>query len=348
MRDWHALAQGVDAAEEILVALGLEELLKGLDPMKADDFVLISARLGKSLERAAKGTEQKALNAALGELDVNWSQLNKAQKNVILKETTRLIRSAGDVIAPKAGAIAGRTGEKVYKQTRASTAASFDLTLNKGLSDHDQRAVAWLKSSQTAFVRDAFGRRAVRFSARAKDIVADGLGKGLGDREIAEELTAKLGGLGRSEDYWQIVSNVFCQRARTYSAMSAYSEAGITHYTWLSMMDEATSLQCRFMHGQTFEVAGAMGVIEEVQTLDDPESIVTAQPWLRLGHDNEKRPVLMYETRTQRQAIARVDQSALGRAGERGAFTELTRSLPPGITMPPAHARCRSTVVPEV
>lgn len=348
MTDWFTLAQAADAVDDLLAVLGLGELTKGLDPLKTDDFVLISAKLGKSLERVAKGAEAKAVNAALGQLDVNWSTLNKAQKKAILNETTRLIRGAGETIAPRVEAVAGKAGEKVYKQARKSAIQTYDLALNPGMTDHDLKAVEWLKTSQGLFVRDAFNRRAARFSARARDIVADGLGKGLGDKEIGEELATKLGGLGRSQDYWELVSNVFCQKARTYSAMSSYQEAGISHYTWLSMLDEVTSLQCRFLHGQTFPVEGAANVMRWVQELDDPEAIVSLQPWLRVGHDNENRPVLFYETKGERQSIARVDESALGRSGERGSFTQLTRSLPPGITMPPSHARCRSTIVPEV
>lgn len=348
MSSWLLFDRAVDAAEDILYELGVPIEKAGLDPLDPGDFIVISKKLGRAFESVAKGAESAAVKKALTTLDVDWTRMNARQKKAIFAEASRLLQESAEKVAPRIGKIVKRSARTLYEDTRDSAAQRYGITIQPSLSDHDEKAAEWLRKSQTAFVRDAFQRRAVRFSQRARDIVADGISKGLGDKEIAAELATKLTGLHRSRDYWEVVANVFTNRARTYSALSSYEEAGISHYVWLSMMDEATSVQCRFMHNQRFPVERSMNVIRQVQELDDPEDIVTAQPWLRLGADSAGKQVLFYETKTSKREIARVDESALGRADDPGKFTSLTRSLPAGITMPPAHARCRSTVVPEV
>lgn len=338
-------ARGLDALLRFVVGEGIA---KGLDPLDPDDFLVISARLGSAFTAATKGAEAKAVKAAIRGLDVDWSKLSAKQKKAVFDEAGRTLRGAADKAVPRIEKITERAGKKIFEGTREAAIDHHGLTIQPSLSDHDERAVAWLRKSQSAFVRDAYQRRAIRFSQRARTIVADGLAKGLGDADIAEELAKNLTGLHRSRDYWQVVANVFSNRARTYSAISSYEEAGIARYTWLSMMDEATSVQCRFMHGRSFPTERASKVLRAVQELDDPEDIVTAQPWLRVGNDSKGQQVLFYETKTTKRAIARVEESALGRKDDPGKFSELTRSLPAGITLPPAHARCRSTIVPEV
>lgn len=348
LADWLLFDRAIEAAEDVLAELGVPVEKARLDPLNPDDFVLLSKKLGRAFEAAAAGAEAHAVKKAIQALDVDWSRMNARQKKVVFSEAGRLLQEAAAKVGPRIEKIAKRTARVLYEDTRDSVVQRYGFDIQPSLSDHDERTVDWLRKSQSAFVRDAFGRRAVRFSQRARDVVAEGLSQGLGDREIADELAKQLSGLGRSKDYWEVVANVFSNRARTYSALSSYEEAGITHYVWLSMMDEATSVQCRFMHNRSFLVERSMKVIRQVQELDDPELIVTTQPWMRLGTDSRGRQVLFYETKTSTRAIARVDVSALGRADDPGKFTSLTRSLPAGITMPPAHARCRSTVVPEV
>ncbi len=348
LTDWLLFDRAIDAAEDVLAELGVPIEKAGLDPLNPDDFVLISQKLGRAFEAASRGAEAQAVKKAIQTLDVDWSRMTPRQKKLVFGEAGRLLQAAAEKVAPRIEKIVKRSARVIYEDARDSVVQRHGFAIQPSLSDHDERAVDWLRKSQGAFVRDAFGRRAIRFSQRARDVVADGLAKGLGDREIAAELATRLSGLGRSTDYWQVVANVFSNRARTYSALSSYEEAGISHYVWLSMMDEATSVQCRFMHQRRFPVGRAMKVIRQVQELDDPEDIVTAQPWLRLGADSRGQQVLFYQTKTSKREIARVDESALGRADDPGKFTSLTRSLPAGITMPPAHARCRSTVVPEV
>ena len=75
------------------------------------------------------------------------------------------------------------------------------------------------------------------------------------------------------------------------------------------------------------------------------------QPFVQVGADREGNQVLFYERGDRRRAVAQVDEPAVG---ERDAVGRYSRALSPvqleaaGVTVPPLHGRCRSTIVAEV
>ena len=113
-------------------------------------------------------------------------------------------------------------------------------------------------------------------------------------------------------------------------------------------MDEATSIQCRFLNGRVFSVERAMRRFRDVEEKRDPERLTELQPFIQKGEDDGGNEFLFYERGGRRQLVAMVERSAAGERDTAGRFSrELSADAleAAGVTMPPTHFRCRSSVV---
>jgi hypothetical protein len=205
-----------------------------------------------------------------------------------------------------------------------------------------------VRRSEGIFVRDQYGRRRDELAQRAREVVSAGLEQGLGRDEIAAHLSAALGPLvGRGKPYWEVVAMSFANRGRTFTQLAAFDDAGVERYRFDAILDEVTSHVCRFLHGRQFSVTRAMQRFDEVEQARDPEAIAELQPWMRVGSDGEGNQVLFYERSGRRRLVAQIDEPAVGRRDQVGRFS---RSLTneqleaAGLTAPPLHGRCRSTL----
>ena len=72
------------------------------------------------------------------------------------------------------------------------------------------------------------------------------------------------------------------------------------------------------------------------------------QPWVQVGADHEGHQVLFYKRDGRRRVVAQVDEASVGQSDKVGRYS---RALSPdqleaaGVSMPPLHGRCRSTVL---
>jgi len=71
---------------------------------------------------------------------------------------------------------------------------------------------------------------------------------------------------------------------------------------------------------------------------------------MQVGADDEGNQVLFYERGDRRRVVAQVDEPAVGERDEVGTYS---RDLSDeqleaaGVTVPPLHGRCRSTIVTD-
>jgi SPP1 gp7 family putative phage head morphogenesis protein len=213
----------------------------------------------------------------------------------------------------------------------------------------DQRIVDHLASSQGFFVTNQYIERAEFFSARARNIVAEGLSQGLGQDEIARMLRAEIGnalGPARSGRYWNLIANVFVNRARTYGQLASYSEAGIERYRFEAILDERTTEQCRMLHGREWEVRRGLQQHIDVAGSPDPQAVKDIMPWFRTGRDeNGDRVIFSQNQAGERTIMARILEPGIGVRDRIGRY-ETTRALNEiSAVQPPLHGLCRSTIV---
>ncbi len=339
-------AAGADAADDLLHdVFGIE---KALDPLDPTDFLALSHRLARALSGVTHEEEAHALRRALRALDVDWASLSALQRYQVVAAARAAVESAPARVLPQLDDVFGGEVDKLVQAARVQTKRRFGLEVGSRLGEFDQRASEFLRRSQGHFIRDEYGRRAEALSGRARDIVAEGLEAGLGRADLAQDLATKLGesAVSRSRDYWDLIAGVFVGRARSYAQVSAYRDAGIERYVITAVLDEATSIGCRFLDGKVLTVSGAIEQFDRVERLADPEGIKDEQPFVREGESGGTR-FLFVERAGRRTRLAHVVESGVGTADARGQFSHVHEDLAAaGIGPPPYHGHCRTTTVP--
>jgi len=340
--------EGVEAADTILRDVYRVEIEKALNPLHVKDYTKIVRKLAFELKGHAIPVEAKAVRAALQKLDVDWRNLSaEARQKVIDAAKAYLGSPVAAVVVPKIEQTLSFQAKDLIAKTKSKTVQTFGLKIEAHTNATDERVAKIVVGSQAHYVRDAFGKRRDAFGESAKKIVANGLTQGLGSADIAENLYLQLGAaMQRGQGYWNMLAMVFSNRARTMTQVFSFGEAGVTHYLWESVLDEVTSVQCRFLHGRKFAVGTAIHKIHAIEEADSPEAIKTIQPFLQLSGTN-----LYFGAGDTKTSVATVTENAVGQRDKTGSYAramgdeDLEKA---GIQMPPAHGHCRSTVIPEM
>lgn len=342
-------ARGAAAAEAIVLQLGRMNISKALDPLDPNDFLVIVERLSAELRGATRAEEAGAMRSAVERLDVDWHNLSPAGRSAVVRAAKQALVPITDRVLPRLDHTFEARANSVVKDTRRATVRRFALKIDTSLSETDERIARSVRESQANFIRDEYGRRVEAFSERARQLVAQGLERGLGSGEIAHDLASTLTAEGarRSRSYWDVIAMVFANRARTSAQVSSFDEAGIERFRFEAILDSVTSRVCRFMHGRVFSVRRALERVRQVERLREPQRIRELQPFVQVGADGDGNQMLFYEKSGRRHAIARVE-SPSNEDDEVGTFSGAlpTEELEDaGLSLPPLHGRCRSTIV---
>lgn len=343
---------GIEAADELLRDVYRIDVTKALDPLDKRDFLVIVQRIARALHGVSREAEADALRHALDRLDVDWPNLAPAARTQVIRAARQALGGVAKQVLPRIDQVFEVEAKNVVERSRRSAIKQFGLHLSADTTKTDDRIAKFVRESQGNFIRDEYGRRQDAFSDRARDLVASGLEKGLGRDDLVEELTSDLAtaAASRSQAYWETVAMSFANRGRTYTQLAAFDDADIQRYRFEAVLDEVTSEVCRFMHGRVFSVERAMERFRDVERARDPERIQDLQPWVQVGADDAGNQVLFYERGDRRRVVAQVDEPAVGERDEVGDYSrELSTDQleAAGVTVPPLHGRCRSTIVVE-
>ncbi len=341
-----------EAAEYVLATVYGIHLAKALDPLKKNDYQKIVRRFGAALRKVNAGEEAKALRAALKTLNVDWPNMTAKQRDAVIRAATSSFTSVPAKTLPKMQQSFELNGSKTIKGTKKSVKKTFKLDITGDFTTVDKKLTKVLGNQQVNFIRDEYGRRRVGFSNKARTIVGDGLELGLGRKEIAADLAKQLttSTINRNKWYWELISATFTNRSRTYGQLASFQEAAIERYTFVAVMDEATSDVCRFMDGRVFEVAGALQVYNDMSQLTDPEDVKFSAPWVSPTKDSNGDAALAYRQPSGRKRyVARISETGLGTQSSGKYSKGMSNSSleNAGIMMPPLHGFCRSTILPD-
>jgi hypothetical protein len=343
----HLYSTAIDAADELLRDAYCLDVAKALDPLAPRDFLVIVQRLSRALTGVSRDAEALALRRALATLDVDWPNLTAAAREQVVRAARQALDDLPSKVLPRVDRIFELEADHVVTGTRRATVRRFGLHIAASTTRTDERIAAFVRRSEGNFVRDQYGRRRDELAQRARNIVAAGLERGLGRGDIAADLSAGLAPIvNRGKPYWETVAMSFANRGRTYTQLAAFGEAGVARVRFEAILDEVTSHACRFMHGRQFSVERAMHRFNEVERARDPESIADLQPWLRVGSDGDNQ-VLFYERGGRRRIVARIEEPAVGQIDQVGRYSRALSNEQletAGVTVPPIHGRCRSTL----
>lgn len=345
---------GADAIADILKTVYRIDVAKADNPLEPDGFDRIVTSLTRSLANVTRVDEAAALKTALQRLDVDWAALNPLARQRVVDAARAALQEGADKALPKVRERFKVVGSRTIRETRKASVRKFSLAIDVSLSERDRRAEQYVATSPANFVRDQYGRLIEAASERARAVVARGLAEGVGRADIAQRLQDELGDrIVRGTNYWETVAGQYVNQARTFSLLNSFSDAGIERYVWESVIDEATTEECRFFHGQEFTVAGGVAAMEAVLAASeqDPESVTTVNPWVREGIDATGQRALYVDRGGVREVLARVLESGAGQrdgVGRYGDAVSTSRLEAAGIPWPPIHGKCRSTIIPRV
>ena len=348
----HDCECAIGVIDDLLVGAGLGALVKRsqLDPLNGRDFVVLVERMARTLWRIAEPNETAAKSKALTELDLDWKALTVPQRNAAIEAAGRAMQATATGILPRLDLAFEAESVKITRGTKFRAVRRWELGIEQSLSTTDERIADAIRSSTTNYVTDAYGRRNEAFSEMAREVVARGVSQGLDRNAIGQQLHEKMGGsdLARGKPYFTTVAAQFMARGRGDTLISTFSEARIAKFQWLSVMDERTTLPCRMLNGRVFSTSYAMATVERSIQLTRPEDISEARPMLQEGRDDEGQYVY-YEKNGSEHIVGRVVRSGVGNkddAGEWSNVSPISALEGAGAATPPAHFRCRSTIIP--
>jgi len=351
MSDGGLYSAAADAADELLRDVYRLDVAKVLDPLDARDFLVIVQRLARALTGVSRDAEADALRRALATLDVDWPNLAPGARDQVVRAARQALDGIEAKVLPRVDQIFEVEAKYVVTRARGATVRRFGLHIGASTTQTDARIAAFVRESEGNFIRDQYGRRRDELGQRARDIVASGLEQGLGRDDIAADLASQLAPVvTRGKPYWETVAMSFANRGRTYTQLAAFDEADIERFRFEAVLDQVTSHVCRFMHGREFSVDRAMQRFDDVERASDPEAIADLQPWMQVGGDGDGNQVLFYERGGRRRVVAQVDEPAVGQADQVGRYSRALSNdelEAAGVTVPPLHGRCRSTIVVE-
>lgn len=343
---------GRAAADAILKDIfGLDRIAKA-DPLTRPGFDSFVLETLYELKKVADPIEHEALVTMVSQLQRQWGGLSAAEQKKAIDAAAKDYLGISRDIGPKVGPVLQDHGERVVVATRLSTASTFKLQIEPSFDIVDEHAVAFAAQSQGNFIRNAQGVRAVQLSQVARNVVADGIAEGLDYHDIGKNLADRMSqtDAARADSYWKLIASVFVARARTYSTLRSFDEAGIASYQFESVLDERTSHICRFLHGKVFPVAGALKAFAASEDAEDPEEVKAIQPWPSVGKtENGDTALYLKQADGARKLIARVEESALGQKDNTGKYSHAMSNgemSEAGMSQPPLHGHCRSTLVP--
>ena len=337
--------RALHAANTLLDRLGIT-VAKSFDLATATGFDGAVVALAAELRRRAAEPEAAAVRAAVHVLDIDWRRTTANERRRLVGAALTAAGRRTALIPTQIHAPLSEAAERVVAATRAHARREQGLAIAADFNAVDRRAIAHVTRSTGNFVRDAYGRRLDMFGQRAREVVADGLERGLGRADIAADLAqaARAELIDRAPFYWEVVAGSFIGRGRSYAQASAYAEAGIERYQVVAVRDEHTSACCRFLDGKTFSVRRALDHFATVDELEHPEDIKRVSPWVRQSGGR-----LYIRHATGRVVLADIVRDAVGTRDDVGEFRARLNDDQLGdlgIGFPPYHACCRSSTTP--
>lgn len=327
-----------------------------LDPLSDRGLLQRIRSLARALRRAVSKMERDALKATIEELKgTDWLTLSDAARANRIVTAAASVFAAGEDIS---AVVEPKILDHFARMARDSAKAAGGTSIVPTFDAVDEGVIEHAALSQSHYVRNEFGARAEQLSRTARGIVGRGIRQGLDPTTIGGDLERILSkqGLARSRAYWDSVASIHMVRARSFGQLKGFDSAGIRRFVNMAVLDEATTRQCRFMHGREFEVSAGLSAYQAVAEAG-PESVVELQPFLQFGRLKDADgnltgdPVIYYKRGEERIEVAQVVEDAFGKKDEEGKFRATMDDgalSAAGVLTPPYHGRCRTTIRPVV
>lgn len=292
-----------------------------------DALSLLDMRIGKAegfplpFERAMfevlmsnwGGATKSALKIALQGLKRRNGVLGHDEINIIIEEVRRHINTVFTENVENGIPV---FMEKGYTKGKESIYNKLGAFMDWNIVDED--ALYWLENHHMYWIGNYYDRQV---SSALSRYVHEGLQEGLGRAEIGTRMknffNTYVGVTSRPDSYWRGLAANGMNRARNFGLVQGYVELNIQYLEILAVLDERTSEVCKEMNGKRIPVADAVVQRDTLMAMQDPEDVRLVSPFVQLSDIQNEN-------------------------GRTKAISDLSAM---GVTMPPYHFNCRTTVV---
>jgi SPP1 gp7 family putative phage head morphogenesis protein len=350
--DWDEAARAADA---LLLHVHRIELEKALDPLKPKDFTAIVAAVARDLSKVTGPIEKRHLAKAMQALDLDWNKATIPQMTAAVKAANLAVRQTSVLAAPAITRTLNPRVLRTGKATRRSAMRKYKLKITPRFDKQSQDVVKGIANIQS-WVTDEYGRRGAMIALNAEQLIQDGLAKGLRSDEITKDIAAmgQRVGIAQSPVYWRLVSDNLLNRTRSFAHLGSIQDAGIDRFVFEAVMDERTTPECRMLHGKVFTVASGMGRLSQFskQGRANPMLAETATPFVKRRRlANGELELYVQPPGAAKTVIGVNVSSAVGLKDTVGTYRNVASPAAleaAGVTVPPIHHGCRSTIVADV
>jgi hypothetical protein len=308
-----------------------------LDPMKERDFLALEYLLTDEVTGSISKPRATAIKA-LTKLGSDYSQvkgLSDTQLNRMNGLIGGIVTTYGIKVAEIAEPIINDHMQETMALTRKSIAKGIDKDLFGNVpafSVKDEKAIEGLSKINRIFIRKEYDENqsnAVRaFMAENLETV------GGSASQVAADLSTNLTDYFTKADknYLNIVATNMLNTSRSYSALSTYDDVDIEEYEILGINDRRQSQICKNLSGKTFSVKKSLEIFDEIASAKTYDDLTSAKPFLS-DEVKDGRP-------TGRMFIVVAGKNKYFDGDVEGALLQKY-----GVSFPPFHHRCRSTIV---
>ena len=329
------------AAAEILRKGYGVEVEKALNPLVHSDFVVLCYRLNRGILRLVRPHEKATMDMVLQDLDVNWGSMSAISRSQVIETAKhRLLGLPALVISGLIVLLTERIGALV-EASRRQVVDRYDLAVPRVPGHEDIQSASTLVALQGLFVAEEYQRRADRLGAQAVAGVEAALASGATGDDVTAQVSSAIKDNQRawSDAYWGVMAAAVLGYARSSVEISAFSEAGVETYEFVSDLCGTVSDICLYMHGRRFSVERAAERLRQIEAAGDPDSFKRAHPWVIAGKSSDGKDILYYQRGAEKVTVVESDSD-----GGRVSGLDTAQLEAAGLSIPPLHANCHSSI----
>lgn len=343
--------EAIEAGNDILSVVAKAKAI--LDPSNPAHRAILVRQTADAMVAMARPWEVRASTAARKFLKQNWPDLSKTEVKEMITQATARIKSVPLRSVKGINKVIAVQSDRVMVGARTAAIQRHALNIGATLTSPDIASIQAAQKTSVAWLTNEYGTRATQFERIARGIVEGGLQQGLGRDEISRDLLQQFNRSlsGRSESYFNVYAGALVDRSRSRAELSSYAESSITKCIAQSVLDEATTEYCRWVHGKVIDVQEATQIMDAAEQPGmSVDEMKQANPWVRMGVDKDGARTAFVNGPQGRADLFRVASPGAGTQSP-GSYSTLPggKSLGDnGIGMPPYHGRCRTTTIADV
>lgn len=330
------LVERMVEADRFLVECGME---KAVDPNNPDGLEVYVLRLEGDWEETFGPVGDEYVDHYTDFIEsMGWVSDSEVEVRQSFEQAGFWFPPTAREAIPQAGVESFNRSMEIGNDVK-SQLITGGLQITPTLSLQDTGTIRVLNQNSTSLMPQSFAKQSRDVAQRMYAAVVAGVEQGLSLDQIVDDIVKELPGeVDKRQKRWtKVAAHSVIGRARSYSQLASYLEAGITEMLYDAVIDEVTTPTCMFLHGKVIETQAAYTYHKQV--IEGGEDMVESFPWVQV-RSNKAEGTRLYVNK----GGVPVPIASASPGGEMTWAEGMNMKTATGIGIhPPSHARCRST-----